>query len=429
MRIVLVAPCVKDPARRGAGIRLPQMGLALLAGMTPKQIDVAIMDDLPEPIDLNGNADLVGITASTKTAVRAYEIADELRGRGVRVILGGIHATVAPHEAIEHADSVVVGEAEDVWAQVLEDCRNGRLRKLYRSGGLSTLENAPTPRRDLFERTNYDTVNVVQATRGCPFSCHFCSVSAIYGKGLRLRPIDDVVAEINALDGDELFLADDNIVGRSDYAKQLLRRMIPLRKQWLGQATVKVARDPALLELLQQSGCMGLCLGFETPSIAGLREIGKRHNEVSCYAETVRKLHDKGVSIVGSFIVGLDSDDDSCFETLLEFALRSKIDAADVHILTPYPGTVLYQRLKQQGRLLDNKWWLTYDPSEVVYLPRLMTREQLRDGWRWTRREFYKLRPTLTRCIEGSGRRSVLGNVVTWKVNMAYRKAVMREPG
>jgi radical SAM superfamily enzyme YgiQ (UPF0313 family) len=398
--------------------------LGLLAALTPDDIDVSITDELVEPIDFNKEVDLVGITASTKTVVRAYQVADTFRDRGVPVVFGGIHPTVAWNEAIQHADALVIGEAEGLWTQVLEDYKNGQLKKLYRSQEFPCLENTPFPRRDLFQRDEYDTINTVQTSRGCPYECHFCSVSSIYGRGVRLRPVDEVIAEIKTLKGSDLFFVDDNIVGKTKYAKQLLTSLIPLNKKWIGQASVTVANKEEILKLLHKSGCQGLFIGFETTSVNGLKEIGKSQNVPSDYFEDIKKLHDNGISVLGSFVVGFDSDDKSCFETLLEFAVKSKIDAADFSILTPYPGTVLYERMKEEKRLIDGKWWLKYNANDVVYKPKLITREELSEGWVWTRKELYKLLPVLRRCIQGVGRRSLYGNILNWKVNMGYRRNV-----
>jgi radical SAM superfamily enzyme YgiQ (UPF0313 family) len=421
MKIDLITPCLKDPGKGLTAFAFPPLGLGLLAAITPADTDVSITDDLVQPVDFDTEADLVGITVSTKTAVRAYEIADEFRRRSVPVVLGGIHPTVAPQEAIQHADAIVVGEAEGVWKQLLDDCKSSKLKRIYHSDKFPLLDNSPHPRRELFQRDKYFTINGIQTSRGCPFSCDFCSVTTIYGSNVRLRPVDDVVGEIKTLKGNNIFFIDDNIVGRPEYAKQLFTRLIPLKKKWFGQASVTVANDEEILKLLRESGCLGLFMGFETTTLESLKEIGKNQNVGNNYFETVKKLHDNGVSIVASFIIGLDNDDKSCFERLLNFSVKSKIDVADFHLVTPYPGTVLYKRLKEEKRLIDNEWWLKYDVSDVVFRPKLMSREELRQGWRWTAKEFYKLRPTLKRCIGGLGKRTLLGNFLNWKVNMGYR--------
>jgi radical SAM superfamily enzyme YgiQ (UPF0313 family) len=422
MKIELIAPSLRDPRAIGSkDFRIPQMALALLAGLTPADIDVSITDELLQPIDFDKEANLVGVTVNTKTVVRAYEIADEFRSRSVPVVLGGIHPTAVPDEAIQHADAVVIGEAEGLWTRVLQDCKNGRLSKFYHSNEFPSLENSPLPRRELFQKDKYFTVNTVQTSRGCPYACHFCSVSILYGKGVRLRPVDDVIAEIKTLKGRKLFFVDDNIVGRPEYAKQLFTRLIPLKKMWIGQASVTVANNPEILKLLHKSGCQGLFVGFETTSVDSLKEVGKSQNINNDYIDTIKKLHDNGMLVMGSFIVGFDGDDKSCFEKQLDFAIRSKINIANFCLLMPYPGTILYERMKEEKRLIDDKWWLKYRANDVVFRPKLMTRDELYQGWVWTIKEFSKLRPTLKRCTQGIGKRSLLWNIFNWKINMGYR--------
>ncbi len=421
MKIELISPLMKSPRNIGEAFHLPQMSLALLASLTPPEIDVSITDELVQPIDFDKEADLVGITVNTKTARRAYEIADQFRSRSVPVVLGGIHPKVARHEAVQHANAIVLGEAEGKWMRLLEDFKNGGLKTVYRSDTFPGLELSPFPRRELFQSDQYDTVNLVQTSRGCPYACHFCSVSSLYGKGVRLRPVDNVIAEIKILKGNKLFFVDDNIAGRPGYAKQLFTRLIPLRKKWIGQASITVANKKEMLQLLHKSGCEGLFVGFETDSIDSLKEIGKHQNINTNYFESIKKLHDNGILILGAFIVGFDSDDKSCFEKLLEFVVTSKIDVVDISVLTPYPGTVLYERLKAQKRLINDKWWLKYYADEVVYKPKLMTREELFQGRISTLREIYKMGPTVKRWIRSFSRHSLSGIIINWRGNMGYR--------
>jgi radical SAM superfamily enzyme YgiQ (UPF0313 family) len=262
----------------------------------------------------------------------------------------------------------------------------------------------------------------VQTSRGCPFACHFCTVSALYGKGVRLKPVGNVIAEIETLQGNELFFVDDNIVGRTDYTKDLLTRLVPMKKKWVGQATITVAKNNKLLKLIHDSGCEGLFIGFETVSIHGLKEVGKLQNISYDYFESINRLHDNGISIMGSFIVGFDSDGTSCFENLLEFVSKSRIDLVDISVLTPYPGTVLYAKLKDEHRLIDESWWLKYDSDEVVFKPKQMDREELCAGRNWVLKEIYRLGPTLKRWGIGLNRRTIFGNMLNWKVGMGYRR-------
>ncbi|MGD9078637.1 MAG: radical SAM protein [Desulfobacterales bacterium] len=421
MKIELISPLMRSPRNIGEAFHLPQMSLALLASLTPPEIDVSITDELVQPIDFNKEADLIGITVNTKTALRAYEIADRYRSRGVPVVLGGIHPKVARHEAMQHANAIVLGEAEGKWMQLLEDFRNDRLKTVYGSDKFPSLKLSPFPKRELFQSDKYDTLNLVQTSRGCPYTCHFCSVSSHYGKGIRMRPVDSVIAEIKTLKGNEIFFVDDNIVGKSQNARQLFTRLIPLKKKWIGQASITVANKKKLLKLLHKSGCEGLFVGFETNSIDSLEEIGKLQNIKTNYIESIKMLHDNGISVLGSFIVGFDSDDKSCFENLAEFVVRSKIDVVDISILTPYPGTVLYEKMKAQRRLLEDKWWLKYHADEVVFKPKLMTREELYQGRISTLREIYKIGPTLKRWIRSLSRPSLFGMMINWKGNMGYR--------
>lgn len=427
MKLELVSPFKKLSHNIGQIFQLPQMALALIAGITPEDIDVSITDEMVRPIDFDKPADLVGITVNTKTAVRAYKIADEYRRRGVPVILGGIHPKVARKEAIQHADSLVLGEVEEVWDLLLEDFKKGFMKEYYSSDVYPNLDILHIPRRDLLPEGNYETINLVQASRGCPYACHFCTVSALYGKGVRLKPVDNVIAEIETLRGDEIFFVDDNIVGRVEYSKELLSRLIPLKKKWIGQATVNVAKNNELLRLIHKSGGEGLFVGFETVSINGLKEVGKLQNINHNYFESIARMHDNGISIMGSFIVGFDSDDKSCFEDLLEFVSRSKIDVVDISVLTPYPGTILYEKLKEENRLIDESWWLKYDSDEVVFEPRQMAREELYEGRNWVLKEIYRLGPTLKRWGHGLNRRTIFGNILNWKVGMGYRRNAYTE--
>jgi radical SAM superfamily enzyme YgiQ (UPF0313 family) len=393
MIIELISPGIRDPRNIGKSFHLPQISLALLASITPHDIDISITDEIVSPINYDNKIDLVGITVNTETAIRAYQIADEFRSRGIPVVLGGIHPRVAPHEAIKHADSLVLGEAEDLWPQLLKDFKNTDLKKIYRIKKYPNLKKYPLPKRDLLDRSKYDTINLVQTSRGCPYSCHFCTVSAQYGKGIRFRPIDNVIAEIESLENNEIFFVDDNLIGRKDYAKQFLNRLIPLNKNWIGQTSIAVSDDEDFLKLLYESGCRGLFIGFETTSITSLNEVGKTQNIRHDYLTEIKKFHDNGISILGSFIVGFDSDDSSCFERLLEFVHKSKIDVIDISTLTPFPGTLLYKRELFEGRIL-------------------------------VLREFYKLFPTLKRCIEGIKKPSIFGKYINWKGNMGYRKYI-----
>ncbi len=422
MKITLISPSLKDVRNTGKSFHLPQIALALLAKMTPPDIDVSIVDEIIQPLDFDSKIDLVGITVNSKTVVRSYEIADEFRRRDVPVVLGGIHPTVACQEAIKHADAVVIGEAEGIWEKLLEDFKKGSLQKLYKNHTYPNLQNQPIPVRDLFDKNKYITVNMIQTSRGCPYACTFCVVSSMYGKGVRLRPVNDVINEVKTLKGNEVFFVDDNIFWRKDYTKELFTKLIPLKKKWVSQASVTITNDKETLKLFSKSGCQGLLLGFETPFIDSLKEAGKFQNVKNDYIETINKLHDHGMSVVGTFVVGFDSQGKDCFEKLLDFILKSKIDVVEVNILMPYPGTALYKKMKKEGRLIDDAWWLKFEANDVVFKPKLMTREELYQGWIWTIKELYKICPMLKRWGIGVTRRSLFGNSTILSVNLGFRK-------
>lgn len=422
MNILLISPSHRDPFSADTSFHLPPLSLAQLAGMTPDDIHVSIIDEQIQPVDFNTNADLVGITVKTKTAKRAYEIANTFRHTGTPVVLGGIHPTVSVKEAGKFADAVVIGEAEPVWMQLLNDCKHGRLDPVYHSAKRPDLEHLPIPDRTLFQKEKYDTINLIQTTRGCPYSCHFCSVSSIYGRGIRSRPVDDVILEIGTLEGKDIFFVDDNIIGNQHYSKQLLTALQSLQKKWFGMASVTVADNKDILKLLQKSGCQALFIGFETTVANSLMDIGKPQNTTNNYFDTINKLHDHGICVFGAFVLGFDRDDETSFKRLLDFSMMSNIDVAEFSILMPNPGTVLYQKLKQEKRLLYDNWWLQVEAESVVHDPKLLTKDELHEGWVWTLQQYYKIGPIFNRWIKGVNRRSLMANILAMKVNMGCRK-------
>ena len=389
MRIEFISAAAEDSAR------LTPLALATLAALTPPDIDVGFSDDQIHPIDLNDGfqgADLVAISAMSKTAYRAYQIADACREKGVKVVLGGIHPTVLPEEASAHADVVVVGEAEILWPRVIADFQANRLQRFYRQDGVVDMNHSPVPQRGIFKShsRSYVPLDVVQTTRGCPFDCDFCTVNPVFGSRFRMREIEKVVAEVQGLTRWGILFADDNVIGNVPYFQKLFTALEPLKLRWIGEASLAGLDNEENLKILQKSGCKALFIGFESLS-PQLKTIGKPQNNPARYGEVIRKLHDHGIIAYAAFIFGFDFDDPSVFERTVEFAIANKVILTQFAILTPYPGTRLYTRLQAEGRLLQDKWWLV--PNQEIlaphFRPQLMEPEQLREGWKWAWREFY----------------------------------------
>jgi len=291
-------------------------------------------------------------------------------------------------EASAYADSIVVGEAEGVWPKVLDDFINGTLKKVYKGTALHNLENLPRPRLDLLKKERYFSNNLIMASRGCPHDCHYCSVTTFWGKGFRYRPVAEVVEELRALEDKLVFFADDNLYGNKVYAKKLFREMAPLKKKWSCQGDCLIANDPELLRLAAESGCQWIFIGIESISQKNLAQMRKSFNKVSQYKESFKKIQDAGISVFGSFIFGLDEDDESVFEDTVNFAIDAKLDAANFYILTPLPGTKLFQEMKDAGRLVHTEWD-KYDANHVVFKPAKLTQEQLLEGLISAYRHFY----------------------------------------
>ena len=389
MKIKLVMPRMVDRE-----FTLLPLNLALLAALTPSGFEVNVVDEAVEEINFDEPVDLVGISCTTTVAARAYEIATEYRKRDIKVVMGGTHSTLIPDESIKYADSICIGEAEGSWVEILADFKAGKLKKFYRNDGYCSLRGLLAPRRDLFDKKHYLPIDGIQTSRGCPFACDFCAVTTVFGNKYRLRPVEDVLKEIETL-GKHIFFYDDNIIGSPRRSKELFRALAPYKKLWIGQASTNVIKDPELLKLMSKSGCKGLFVGLESLSEDNLAKSGKNHNDPKQYKEVVKRLHDEGIMISGAFIFGLDSDDPSVFERTLEFAMDVKLDVAQFNWLTPYPGTPLYHQLKAEKRLIRNDWWMGGNgsnpkPAEtVVYHPKMMSADELREGSFWVRRNFY----------------------------------------
>lgn len=408
------------------------LGLLVVAGLTPPEWEVTLIDEnlsrpdygrLPKP-------DLVGVTAFTSQAPRAYEVAAMYRATGVPVVMGGIHATFCRDEALEHADAVVTGEAESIWGRVLADARKHALRRVYQ-GGISAMDVIPPARHDLLHARYY--FGSVQTTRGCPLNCSFCSVTAFNGGTFRHRPVADVIRELRLIGEKVILFVDDNLIGTRRnhlaYSKDLFRAMIweGLTRPWICQATINFADDDELLDLASRSGCQGVFIGFESPTAEGLMAVGKKFNlqKGRDFRASVRRIQRHGMCVVGSFIIGIDTDQRGIGEAIDRAAREYGIDAANVLILTPLPGTKLYAQMEREGRIRSNDYpgdWkyytLTYPVADYRYLTWAEVIEEVNrfnDG-------FYSYPQILRRMLQLTrNTRSLRTFLVALVANLSYR--------
>jgi radical SAM superfamily enzyme YgiQ (UPF0313 family) len=427
LKIRLIDPAYKDPLISHSQkviktIWFARLTLTTLAALTPPEVEVNITDENVEPIDFDEDVDLVGITGMVMHAPRAYEIASRFRQRGIPVVMGGPHASSLPLEAKEHVDAVVIGEAELVWKGLLRDAEEGRLKAFYQAEAPYSMVGMPHPRIDLLRKDAYMTVNCVQTTRGCPHQCDFCHVTHFFGKTYRCRPVDEVIEEVSRLKGDFVVFVDDNIAGNRPYAKELFTRLKPLKKKWASQASMTLPRDPELVQLAAESGCVTLFFGIESLSPENLKDVNKSFNRAHQFEEALKVVHDHDIMVVAGFIFGLDHDDEGVFERTLRFCERNRIELPSFFLLTPLPKTPLYDRMESEGRLL-HKDWSRYNGATVVFKPKLMTEETLQDGFRWVCKEAYSWGSIYKRVFHPQQR--FVTRVLS---NTAYRSIARRTP-
>ena len=404
MKITLIEPAMIKTATfsEKAQFLLPPLTLSTLAGLTPAHIEVEVIDDRIETIDFDAPRDLVGISVKTYTARRAYQIAQQFRQRGVRVVLGGHHPTLLPDEAQHHADALVLGEAEGLWPQVLADAQRGALQPRYAQPDTLPFCDVK-PNHTVLANKGYLPIAMIETTRGCPFACSFCSVTTFFGRNFRHRPPAEVIAEIERQPAHTYFFVDDNVVGNPRAAKELFRALIPLRIRWISQASLTMTRDAELMRLMRESGCAGVLVGVESIQQDNLKQINKSWNTVGIgYDEAFRITRDYGIAIIGSFILGMDGDTPDSLDATLAFAIRHKLFAALFNLLTPYPGTALYDAFVTEGRLRQPRWWL--DPSfaygRMVFEPALMPAAEVETKRMDMYRQFYGARSIAHRLLD-----------------------------
>jgi len=410
----------KRPRKRTRIFRYSMLSSLYVAAAMPASVETRIVDEEVEAIDFTTDADLIGISFMTFNAPRAYEIADEFRIRRSKpVIVGGYHPSFMPEEALGHADAVCIGEAEENVPRMIEDFMAGKLRRIYRNGTVD-LKGLAVPDRGLVKRGSYALVDTVQATRGCPQRCTFCSITAFFGQRFRSRPVDEVIDELKPL-GKYLLFMDDNIISDADHAKDLFEKMIPLGKTWFSQCSTRIAYDDELLILARRSGCRGLFVGFESLSQDGLQDWKKSFNRAKDYAWVIKQIHSKGISVCAAIVFGNDSDTPGIFPRTLEFLLTANADVLQATILTPFPGTPLFDELDREGRIVDKNWG-HYDFRHAVFEPRMMSRESLRRGHDWVLSKFYSRRSIARRlCNELAYLSPFTMFRATVPLNLSYR--------
>ncbi len=394
MRVTLIYPAVgrKENTPYVRAWQMQPLSMALLASLMPEWIDLCFYDDRMEEIPFDEPTDLVAISVETFTALRAYKIARQFRQRGVPVVLGGYHVTLLPDEAQNEGDAIVIGDAEPIWKELLEDARRGDLRPVYDGRGRRSLGGLK-PRRDVFQGKRYQDITLVEFARGCNFKCDFCSITAFHGASQNHRPARDVVEEMRETGSRKFFIVDDNIVSQPSKARELCREMLPLNIHWVGQASIHIAQDEELLELMARSGCKGVLIGMESLNPENLRDMGKDWNLAQgSYAESLARFRKHGLAVYGTFLFGYDQDDPKVIQQSIDFAREQRLFLAAFNHVVPFPGTPLYRKLEAEGRLLKKKWWLDPDSrvGDVTFRPRKLDPKELEELCLDARRQFFR---------------------------------------
>ncbi len=413
--------------------RMEPLMLGILAALTPPDIEVCLYDDRMETVPFDEQTDLVAITVETFTARRAYEIADEYKKRGVPVVMGGMHATLIPEEVQKHCDSVFIGDAETLWAEVVADALRGQLKKFYSAPPGTGQTGGIKPRRDLFEGKGYLPVSLLQYSRGCSYSCSFCAVSSYFNRKHYIRRVDEVVEEIEAQERRLLFFVDDNIACDHNALKELCRELVPLKINWVSQAGIDVTHDGELLKLMAESGCIGNVIGFESIVPESLQSAGKSANlrNFNCYTEELKALRDHSMQTWAAFTLGYDTDTVDSIMATMDFALKNRFMFAAFNVLMPYPGTELYRKLQMKNRLLyHGKWWLhpEYRFNSAAFVPAGMTADELTDTCHRARKKFNSVPSMLYRFSDIRSNLKLLSwTAMFWKYTTLFRKEVYRK--
>jgi radical SAM superfamily enzyme YgiQ (UPF0313 family) len=437
MKITLIKPKIGDLMNSTYidEARMEPLQLGIIAGFTPKNIEVKLYDDRLEKIPYDEPTDIVAITIETFTAKRSYEISREYMKRGVKVIMGGMHSTLFSEEVEEHADSIVIGDAETVWKDILKDFNNGKLKKRY-YGKTEIIQNNSFPRRELFKNKGYLKISLMQFSRGCTNKCNFCATSKFFEGKHYCREINEVIREIKEQKLKFIFFVDDNIIANKIKAKEVFRQLIPLKIKWVSQASLDMLEDEELMELMVKSGCLGHVIGFESTDLKNLDSMQKSiniSNNFDCYKSAVQKLRKWGLQTWAAFTVGHEHDTVDSIKKLTDWAIKNKFTFAAFNILMPYPNTPLYEKLKKEKRLLYNgKWWLhkDYRFNYASFIPKNMTPEELTEAAFNARKRFNSYSSIFRRAFDfKTNMRSIEKFWIYLQYNPLFRRETFKKQG
>ena len=405
---------------------------AIAKAMTPKNIELSFYDERVEKLPKNFDFDYIVMTVDTFCAKRAYQLADELRQQNKKIVMGGFHPSACPNEALQHCDSVMIGEMEGTWHALLNDMANGTLQEKYESDFQFDLKNINYD-YSAFDRSKYNKIGLIQFSRGCKFSCEFCSVSAFFKNTVRTKPVEHVIEEIKQLKEKFIFFIDDNLFSNEEEAKKLFEALIPLKKKWFCQISLDVAKNKDLLKLMRKSGCSIALIGFESLEVENLKKMGKSANiKNNDYKKMIANLKEAGIMIYGTFIVGYDNDTKETANNLVDFAIKHKFAAANFNPLMPMPDTRLYERMKQEGRLLVENWWIdeNYQYGDGLFEPKNMSAEELMEACKNARFKFNSWKNIFTRFFDlKTNLKGIINPFLFFYMNIVCKIEVTRKQG